>query len=124
MGEPDLPRLWLRLDARLGDFEPSLVFRRLCERLWRSLDGVFDRDRLRDTAFSPLDWERLRDLRLLDRPRLTGDFLFFPTERLRDLRPFTDAERLRLFCLRLLADRERLRLNRFLVLADRERLRL
>lgn len=120
-----MPRLWLRLDARLGDFELSLVFRRLCERLWRSLDdGVFDRDRLRDSAFSPFDWERLRDLRLLDRLRLTGDFLFFPTERLRDFRPFTDVERLRLFCLRLLADRERLRLRRFLVLADRERLRL
>lgn len=124
MGEPDLPRLRLRLDARLGDSEPSLVFRRLCERLLRSPGGVFDGDRLRDTTFFPLDWERLRDLWLLDRLRLTGVFRFFPADRLRDLRSFVDSERLRLFCLRLLADRERLRLWSFLVLADRDRLRL
>lgn len=143
--ERDFLRLLLRLRLDFaGDFDSSLDFRRLCERLWRSFDGVVER--LRDTFFwGDLERDGLRVFRLLlrefDRLRL-ADFFLLPSDRLR-LRSFrpvladrdrlrlagfrfllTERDRLRLSFLVLLAERERLRLLSFVLLAERDRLRL
>lgn len=129
--ERDFFRLLLRLRFDLaGDFDSSLDFLRLCERLWRSFDGVLER--LRDT-FLGGDLERdglrvfLLLLREVDRLRL-ADFFLLPSDRLR-LRSFrsllADRDRLRLAGFRfLLTERDRLRLSFFVLLAERERLRL